>query len=116
MPYLRKHSGLFACLIFMVALAIQGCPDRPVVPSAPTGGVRIEVEPGDARIYVDEALVGDAGTYADRPLPLPPGDHRIKVTADGFYPEYLEVEVKGEMIPIVVSLTPVPEPLGVELE
>lgn len=100
----------------MLALLAAGCPPHPVTPAQPRGGLLIEVEPSHARIYVDEQLVGDATTYAQRPLKLAPGHHRIKVLADGYYPEYLEVQVTEELVPVGLVLTAVPEPLGVELQ
>jgi hypothetical protein len=100
----------------MSILAVAGCPATPEVPRQPTGGLRLMVEPADARIYVDEKLEGDATTYAQRPLLLHPGHHRIKIMADGYYSEYIEVEVGEMLIDLTVSLTPVPEPLGIEIE
>ena len=116
MPQFRKHSGPLPCLIVMSVFAVAGCPATPEVPKQPTGGLMLMIEPADARIYVDEKLQGDATTYAQRPLLLHPGEHRVKIVADGYYSEYLELEVHEELIDLTISLTKVPEPLGVEIE
>jgi hypothetical protein len=100
--------------MFLMALVLQGCPP-PRVPTAPTGGLRFEGEPLDARVYVNEKLSGTLELYVDRPLLLRPGKYRVKLTADGYYPEYREIEVGDEIVPVTVTLTAVPEPLGVQL-
>ncbi len=97
-----------------MALLMQGCPP-PRVPTAPTGGLRFEGTPLEARVYVNEKLSGTLELYVDRPLLLRPGSYRLKFTAEGYYPEYVEVEVADEIVPVTVTLTAVPEPLGVGL-
>jgi hypothetical protein len=116
MSLIRKHSGPLVCLILSIAVVIAGCPPRPQTPSRPTGGLRIRVMPEHARIYVDERLAGDGETYADRPLLLEPGEHRIKVVAEGHYAEYVQVHVGEDVQPLEVELIAVPEPLEVEIE
>ena len=100
--------------MFLMALLMQGCPP-PRVPSAPTGGLRFEGTPLDARVYVNEKLSGTLELYVDRPLLLRPGTYRVKIVAEGYYPEYREVEVGDDVVSLSVTLTAVPEPLGVQL-
>jgi len=85
------------------------------MPAPPTGGLRFAGEPLDARVYINEKLSGTLGLFVDRPLLLRPGTYRVKLVADGFYPEYREIEVGQEIVPFTITLTAVPEPLGVEL-
>lgn len=101
--------------MILMSLVLASC-NGPRVPAPPTGGIRLAAEPADARVYVNEKLSGTASVYEDRPLLLRSGTYRIKIVAEGYYPEYVEVEVGDVIVPLEVSLTAIPEPLGVELK
>jgi len=99
----------------MLALLASGCPGTPKEPSKPTGGLRLDVDPPEARVWVNDKLFGTASTWEGRVILLGPGTKRLKLAADGYYTEYREIEVVDEVVLVEVSLTPVPEPLGVAL-
>ncbi|MBI4511869.1 MAG: PEGA domain-containing protein [Deltaproteobacteria bacterium] len=53
------------------------------------GRIRVTTEPGDARVFVDQRLVG-VGTYIDR---LPIGAHELTVEAPGREPHKRAIEI-----------------------
>lgn len=60
--------------------------------SPKTGQLRVTTDPPDARIFVDQKLVG-LGTYVDR---VPIGEHTITVEAQGRRPQTREVDVLAD--------------------
>jgi len=88
MPWFRPRLGVavdrHTWLGFDMPAPLIGMPDATSVP----GGIRFEVTPADAEIWVDDALAGPAVDFGPvgRALPLPPGIHRIEVRAPGFVP------------------------------
>lgn len=80
-----------------------------VINPSTTGGVAFEIEPQDAEIYVDGNYMGTTGEYSatSRPLPLPPGRHRIELRAQGYQSVSVDVDVvPGQVIPYRGALEP----------
>lgn len=76
-----------------------------IVPYAPGtfGGLRFQIEPQDAEVYIDEVFVGLLEDYpADgAPLPLSAGTHRIELRATGYRVETFDViVVRGQVTPL----------------
>jgi len=61
----------------------------------PTGSLRLRVNPGHARVYVDGALAGIASEFGGltNHLTIPAGPHQIELRADGFASRSIEVNV-----------------------
>jgi hypothetical protein len=100
-PPLPRRSFLLAS----AALA-SGCAAAP----APVGNaqVRFVLEPDAARVYTDERFLGAARVVAVRPVQLRAGPRRFTITAEGYFPHDLEVELPPGLTTIRVSLRPVP--------
>lgn len=96
---------LSAALLFPLVLA--GCGARQSAPAQ--GEVRFELEPDTARVYTDERFVGGARVLAQRPARFRTGTRRFSVTADGYFPHDLEVEVVPGTTTVRVSLRPIPQ-------
>ena len=118
MPSLRARAAVAVAVVsFAVALALgaSGCAPSATTaaarkqPPVATGRLTVRCPVDEARVWVDEALVGGAPTLRVRPLVLAAGPHRVAVRADGHYAAYLDVEVpaSGERA-VDVPLTPVP--------
>jgi hypothetical protein len=62
----------------------------------PSGGIRLRVDPAEARVYVDGALVGlvDEFDGLANHLELDPGAHQIELRAAGYEPYVTEVSVR----------------------
>src|SRR5581483_5914617 len=57
-------------------------------PAAVTGGLRLEVKPSDAQVFVDGNYVGTVDDFDGhfQHVDLPPGGHHVEIRADGFAP------------------------------
>lgn len=80
--------------------------EKPYVPPAREEGrgeVVLEIEPGDASVYVDGEFYGKAAQLTR--LELPTGRHRIEVVRPGYKTEETEVNVLGEATRVVVKLS-----------
>jgi hypothetical protein len=101
-PLLPRRSFLLLASTTLAA----GCAAAP----APIGNaqVRFVLEPDTARVYTDERFLGAARVVAARPVQLRAGPRRFTITADGYFPHDLEVELPPGLTTIRVSLRPVP--------
>lgn len=69
--------------------------------------LELRVEPETAEIYVDDEYKGEVRGWAKGILPLPPGDHRLKLTADGYITERFDVTVgAGETKRLTLEMEP----------
>ncbi|MCP4606932.1 MAG: PEGA domain-containing protein [Proteobacteria bacterium] len=94
-----------SALIFTIA-----CGGAQKIDVGPRGTLRFEGEPKDALIELDEVHMGPIRMFESKGLLLRPGEHRVIVRAEGYFPEYRLVEIRdGEVISLKVELRPVPE-------
>ncbi|MDQ3034399.1 MAG: hypothetical protein M3Y87_18470, partial [Myxococcota bacterium] len=70
--------------------------------------VRFVLQPETARVYSDERYVGSARRLAARPTEFRVGPRRFTITADGYFPHDLEVDLPAGTTTIEISLRPVP--------
>jgi len=88
---------------------------------APKGeGIQIEVTPGDAEVYVDDERAGKTSEEGRLKIPnLDPGQHRIRLSLDGYKDFEKTIEVKrGEFASISTQLqrSSHPSPSGGQTE
>jgi len=82
-----------------------GGPAAPVVvgPGSPYyGGVSLEITPNNAEVYVDGEYAGLVQDFdgTRQPLTLTAGTHHLEISADGFEPLVMDVNVNpGEVLP-----------------
>ena len=99
-----------AFVLLLGAALASSCGAPRVVDRGPRGTLRFSGEPADAILEIDETRLGPIGAFVERGVLLEPGEHRIVVRAEGFFPEYRIVLVEEDEVEIVeVSLRPVPE-------
>jgi len=98
-------AGLFGLL------AAAGCPRVGGKAAVPGGKVFLKITPDHAHVYVDETLQGTGATFGGKALRLPQGRHRLKVTAENYFPEYVEINVTDSPETISVELRKIPPPL-----
>lgn len=77
---------------------------------ASQASLRVTVDPENARVDIDERYAGSARVLAARPKELSPGSHRVSVTADGYYPHDMDVDLLPGETHIEISLRPRPTP------
>jgi len=101
-----SRAGLAALLGLVLACG------GPAAPTAVTTSLRMSGSPPDARVTIDEQMVGTLDVVIARGVALPPGKHRISVEAPGYFPTDTIVEAKeSDRTPIRVEakLVPIPE-------
>jgi hypothetical protein len=94
-------------VVAAIAIAAIGCGGAQR-PSAARAEVRFAIEPATARVYTDERFVGSARVLAARPAQFRAGARRFTITADGYFPHDLEVELAPGTTTIEIRLRPVP--------
>jgi hypothetical protein len=76
-----------------------------------TTSLRMTGSPPDARVVVDDQIVGTLDMVQARGVAMPPGNHRVSVEHEGFFPFDTIVEAKeGEkVLHLEAKLVPVPD-------
>jgi hypothetical protein len=96
--------------VVAAVLALSACGGAATTP-AKTVSLRMTGAPNDARVTVDDQIVGSLDMVQARGVALPPGTHRVSVEAPGYFPFDKTVEAKeGEKsVRLEVKLVPVPD-------
>lgn len=69
---------------------------------------RFVITPESARVYSDERFLGTGRVLDARPFQTRPGVRRFSITADGYFPHDLEVDLPSGTTTIELRLRPVP--------
>ncbi len=89
-----------------------GAPSAPVyiTPESTTyGGITLEITPQEAQVFVDGQYVGQVADFdgTNAPLNMTAGQHRIQVSAQGYEPMTMDVNVvPGQLVPYRGDLQP----------
>lgn len=70
--------------------------------------VRFEIEPDSARVYTEDRFIGSARVLASRPPSFRTGPRQITITADGYFPHDLDLDLAEGTTTVHVALRPVP--------
>ena len=89
-----------------LALALSACGASQ--PGAEAASLRVVAEPEMARVYVDDRFIATARRLAVRPAPLRTGVHFVTITADGYFPHDVEVDLPAGETTVEISLRAVP--------
>ena len=94
-----------AVLLFVCACGAPGSGAK-----APTS-LHMTGSPADARVVVDDQIVGTLDMVQARGVAMPPGNHRVSVEREGFFPFDTIVEAKeGEkVVHVEAKLVPIPD-------
>ena len=76
-----------------------------------TTSLRMTGAPAEARVTVDDQIVGTLDMVQARGVAMPPGSHRVSVEAPGYFPfDTIVVAKEGErVVRIEAKLVPVPD-------
>lgn len=105
----RQIALSFLSMGFIFALAagctaVQRVPDTP---SARTGYLRLNVEPGSTRIYVDSEYQGLVEGWVAQTILLQPGTRRVELRADGYMTRRFDIDLEaGEELVLQVQMEP----------
>ena len=99
-------------LALLAVSTAAGCAGHKPAGKGPKGTLVLSVDPGEARFYVNEKLQGTADVFKDKPLSLSVGKYCVKLMLDGYFPEYIEVEITGGGLrKVELAMRKVPPPL-----
>jgi hypothetical protein len=70
--------------------------------------LRMRIVPETAAVYVDDRFLASGRKLANRPERLRPGEHFITVSAPGYFPHDVRVELPVGETSIELRLRPVP--------
>jgi hypothetical protein len=98
-------------LLFAVALsgALAGCESNFPHAKTPTVSLRMQGEPPEASVTIDDEYVGPLSVVMARGVALPVGSHRISVEAEGYFPWDKIVEARSGLVRLDVRLNPLPD-------
>lgn len=109
-----KRLGILFCVLILLA----GCavPLARINGGRPTVSVPLDVTPGEAKVFLDGDYIGCAERFtAERGgLALTYGVHELRLEAEGYLPELIEVISSAAMKPVTVRMLKKPEKPGVE--
>lgn len=95
--------------VFLLTALLAGCAGIQRVEPQARGTLRFSGEPRDALIEVDEVHLGPISMFEKKGLLLLPGEHRIIVRREGYFPAYRIVTVSaGEVAVLEVELREIP--------
>ena len=102
--------ALSACALTGVVGFYAAC-EPAQAPAKVTVSLRLEGNPGDATVVIDDEDIGPLAFVQTRGVALPPGKHHISVTAPGYLPWDKAVEAKpgDPLIRYDVALIPIPD-------
>ena len=80
----------------------------------PRGYLRLEVEPENVQVEIDEKYSGVADGWLDSTIPIAPGVRRVTLSADGYITQRFDIEIAPyEHVTLQLRLEPrleLPEP------
>lgn len=77
--------------------------------AGPQTVLKLQGEPGDALVTINERYIGTLGQLGRRGVRIPHGKHRVTVTMPGYFPWDELVEVGEEPVAVPVQLTAIPD-------
>jgi hypothetical protein len=70
--------------------------------------LRVIARPENARVYLDDRFVATARVLSRRPESVRAGVHYMTITADGYFPHDVELDLPSGLTTVEISLRPVP--------
>lgn len=98
---------LFAFALLIAASHAAGCGAAAPDPSA-RATIQFAIEPESARVYTEDRFVGSARVLAARPPSFRTGARQITITADGYFPVDLDLDLPPGTTNVRVSMRPIP--------
>ena len=77
--------------------------------STKTVSLRVRGNVDDAQVTVDDIRIGALAYVSAHGVALPPGQHRVTVERNGFFPWDSLVEAKSDPIYLQITLVPIPD-------
>ena len=103
-----KRSALRIGISLAAVFALWGSAGCRATPQPTPAGLRILADPPDARVYIDDRFVASAQLLSRRAHTLPPGAHRVTVSAPGYFPHDLQTDLPAGLSTLKIKLRPIP--------
>lgn len=104
---IRTASTVIAALSLLALItSAAGCGAS--APVRERARVRFVVEPATARVYVEDRFIGAGRVLARRPPDFPPGPRHFTITAEGYFPHDVELDLPSGTTTVRLRLRPVP--------
>ncbi len=98
-------------LLGALALALASACGGPGQGATKTVSLRLSGGPADARVTVDDQIVGTLDMVQARGVAMPVGSHRVSVEAPGYFPFDTIVEAKSgeKLVTVEAKLVKIPD-------
>ncbi len=106
MDAMTRRAVLSLGLGAALTLGFSACGARPPAPDP--ARVRFVLEPAHARVYLEDRFVGAGRLLQRRPRSFSPGVRHFTITAEGYFPHDVEVDLPSGLTTIRLALRPVP--------
>lgn len=102
---MKRASNVVAALLVASVMA-AGCSVE--LNRTPPARLRVIAVPSSASVYLNEEFLGSARVLAVRPEELPRGKYRLTVTASGYFPHDLMIQLAPGTTTVRIKLRPIP--------
>jgi hypothetical protein len=92
--------------IALFLVLVSGCATIPIRPDP--AEVRFALQPQTARVYTEDRFIGAGRVLAQRARSFRPGVRRFTITADGYFPHDVEVDLPSGVTTIRLRLRRIP--------
>jgi len=101
-------KGLKRIILFLIpGMLCVACATAEAPP--PKGGIRFTCAAPQVLVYVNDHLAGECRQLAgDEGLKLPAGKYRVEARFDGYFTQYVLVDVSDAFSTVAIDPTPVP--------
>ena len=96
----------WAAVCVAVAITLSACGASQ--PGAEAAQLRVVAEPDMARVYVDDRFIATGRRLAVRPAPMRTGVHFLTISAEGYFPHDVELDLPAGETTVRITLRPVP--------
>lgn len=106
----NRNFSSVVCVFVTLLTFIVSCGGPQKQHTTPRGTLRFRGEPKDATLAVDETRIGPIRMFEEKGLLLKPGEHRVFVSAPGYFSDYRIVVIEADKTRIeTIKLRPLPD-------
>ncbi len=98
---------LIVALLALALVAIAGCGAATVAPTE-RATLEFEITPDTARVYTEDRFIGSALVLAAHAPSFRTGARQITISADGYFPVDLDLDLAPGTTNVRVSMRPIP--------
>jgi hypothetical protein len=102
------NAAARGAVVLAVALGVTACAAvQTGAPREELALLEVDCQPADAEVWVDDHYLGKITEWRGGIVPLPPGEHRVMITADGYRAYRRDLSAKsGRSYRLALDLVP----------